>query len=53
MAEAPTMTTNLPVPIDLRDRVVASAERNHRTYKLQLIALIEKALDQEERQVRK
>jgi len=49
MNEVQTMKTNLPVPVPLRDRVIASAIADRRTYKAQMIELVEEALDARER----
>lgn len=53
MPDVETMKTNLPVPVPLRDKVIASAAQDHRTYKGQIIALVEEALDARERKGRK
>lgn len=42
-------TTNLPVPVAVKNRVLVQAKGDMRTYKAELLALVIEALDRREK----
>lgn len=51
-AEKTEMTTNLTVPVELRDRILKQGEADRRPYKQEILVLLDEAVAARERKAK-